>query len=281
MRDNVINNRDATTSTINYRGNISWYPLNQDLPRVSLGVMKRTRDNEVGLNNPFVASIDGTSEQAAVQNITIQNGDTLTTATPRLSDTYQFTASVSKEFSLLGTSHDASINYSLLNSADQVFEYGDSQNHSISVRVVNRFQNLPMQTNIGFNYNNSETSGGLNDVKILGANIGGSLFLLDDKLNVEMSLAFTQNRSESTPLVTSNNGTPQLSFDDYYTPGPQEEGAVTESNSYIVNTRTRYNLNERHSLLLDFKYSNVHNMLSSSITYPNDHLLQLHYIFNF
>lgn len=281
LRDNVVNRRDATTSTINYRTNVSWYPVNQDLPRVSLGFMKRTRDNEVGLNNPLVASIGGTPEQAAVQNITIQNGDTLTTPTPRLSDTYQFMASVSKEFSLLGASHDASINYSLLNTADQVFQYGDSQNHSISVRLVNRLQNLPLQTNIGFNYHNSETSGGLNDVKILGANIGGSLFLFDDKLNVEMSLAFTQNRSESIPLATSSNGTPQLSFDDYYMAGSPEEGSVTESNSYMLNTRTRYNVSDRHSFLLDFKYSNINNMLSSSVIYPNDHLLQLRYIFNF
>ncbi|WP_445665353.1 hypothetical protein [Fodinibius sp. AD559] len=281
LHDNVINNRDATTSTINYRGNISWYPSNQDLPRVSLGMMKRTRDNEVGLNNPLVASMVGTSERAAVQNLVIQNEDTLSTPTPRLSDTYQFTASVSKEFSLMGTSHDASINYSLLNTADQVFEYGDSQSHSISFRVVNRFQNYPLQTNIGFNYNNSETSGGLSDVKILGANVGGSLFLFDDKLNIEMSLAFTQNRSESIPLVISNNDTPQLLFDDYYIPGPSANGLVTESNSFMINTRTRYNLSERHSFLLDFKYSNVRNVLSSSITYPNDHLLQLRYIFNF
>ena len=281
LRDNVINNRDATTGTINYRSNISWYPLNQDWPRVSLGVMKRTRDNEVELNNPIVASVAGTPEQAAVQNITIQNGDTLATVSPRQSDTYQFTASVSKEFSLLGASHNASINYSLLNTSDWVFEYGDAESHSISVRVVNRFQNMPLQTNIGFNYNNSETSGGLNDVNIFGAHVGGSLFIFDDKLNLEMSLAFTKNRAESIPLVTNNNNTPQLSFDDYYMPGMPEDGSVRESNSFMINTRTRYNVSERHSFLIDFKYSNIRNMLSSSIVYPNDHLLQLRYIFNF
>ncbi|WP_441000924.1 hypothetical protein [Fodinibius sp. SL11] len=281
LRDNVVNNRDATTSTVNYRGNVSWYPVNQDLPRVSLGIRKRTRDNEVELNNPLVATLDGISEQAAVQNIMIQNGDTLTVATPRLSNSYQFTASISKEFSLLGTNHNASVNYSLLNTSDEVFEYGDTQSQSISARVVNRFQNLPLQTNIGFNYNNSETSGGLNDVKIAGVNIGGSVFLFDDKLNIEMSVAFTKNRSESIPLVVNDNGTPQQSFDDYYMAATAGEGSITESNSYIVNTRTRYNLNQRHSFLLDFKYSNVRNMLSSSITYPNDHLMQLRYIFNF
>jgi hypothetical protein len=203
------------------------------------------------------------------------------TEMPRVSDSYQVTASVSKEFSLLGTTHDASLNYSLLNTSDQVFKYGDSQSHSFSVRMVNRFQSLPLQTNIGFNYNNSETSGGLNDVKILGANIGGSVFLFDDKVNVEISLAFTKNKSKSVPLLTSDNGTPQLSLDDYYRPGPSDEGSHTESNSYIVNMSTRYNVNERHSFLMDVKYSNVRNMLSSSIKYPNDHLIQLRYIFNF
>lgn len=281
LRDNVVNNNDATTSTLNYRTNVSWYPINQNLPRISISGMKRTRDNAVALNNPLVASIDNIAEQAAVQNITIQNGDTLTTATPRLSDTYQFTASVNQQFSLFGISHDASINYSLLNTTDQAFEYGDSKSNSISLRLVNQFQDLPLQTNLGFNYNSSETADGLNKVSITGANLGGSVFLFDNKLNVEMSFAFTQNRSESIPLTTDDNGTPQFSFDDYYKPGSNQQKSITESNSYIANSRMRYNLNERHSFLLDAKYSNVRNMLSSSITYPNDHLIQLRYIFNF
>ncbi|MEL7833491.1 hypothetical protein [Fodinibius sp. Rm-B-1B1-1] len=281
LQDNVVGYKEATTNTINYRGNLSWYPMNQDLPRVSLGVMKRTRDNEVALNNPLVASLNGISEQAAVQNIATQNGDTVTTATPRFSETYQFNASVSQEFSLLGSTHDASVNYSLLNTTDQVFEYGDSQSQSISLRVVNHFDGLPLQTNIGFNLNKSETSGGLNTVDIMGANIGSSVFLLDRKLNVEVSLAYTQNRSETTPLVVSDSNTPQLSIDDYYEPASADVVTATESNSYIINTRTRYNLNDAHSLLLDFKYSNVRNTLASAATFPNDHLLQLRYIYNF
>lgn len=280
LHDNVVNNKDATTSTITYRTNVSWYPVDQDLPRVSLGLMRRDRDNNVGLNNPIVADLSGVAESAAIQNLSIQNGDTLTTPNPRLSKTYQFTASVSQQFSLWGITHDASLNYSLLNTNDQVFSYGDSKSNSISVNVVNRFSELPLQTNFGFNINNTQTASGLTDIQILGVNVGGSMFFFDDKLSVDMSLAFTQNRSETTTLITDTNGTPQQATDDFYKPGGNNNTSISKSNSYIINTGARYNLNNQHSFVADFRYSNVRNTLSS-VPIPNDHLMQVRYIFNF
>lgn len=280
LHDNVVGNKDATTSTVTYRGNVSYYPIDQDLPRVSLGLMKRDRDNNVGLNNPMVAGLNGVPENAAVQNLAIQNGDTVTTPAPRLSETYQFTASVSQQFSLWGITHDASLNYSLLNTANQVFKYGDAQSNSLSLNVVNRFHELPLQTNIGFNINNTKTTSGLTDIQILGANVGGSMFFLDDKLSVDLSLAFTQNRSENTTLLTDNNGTPQQTTDDYYKPGGDDNTSVSKSNSYIINAGARYNLGDQHSFVANFRYSNVRNTLSS-VPIPNDHLMQIRYIFNF
>jgi hypothetical protein len=278
LRDNVVNDQDATTHTVTYRTNISWYPIDQNLPRVSLGLMKRNRDNEVGLNNPIVSGLGGISESAAVQNIRIQNGDTLRTPSPRYSDTYQLTASVSQEFSLFGLTHDASVSYSLLNTFDDVFKYGDSNSNSVSLRVVNRYPDLPLQTNVGFNYNSTESSSGLTDIQIIGLTLGGNAFLFDDKLRVDMSLAFTKNRSVTKGLITNQNGTPQQRSDDYYVPG---SSSISESNSYIAAAGARYNLNARHAFHLDFRYSNIRNVLSTSRTIPNDHLLQARYIFNF
>jgi len=279
LHDNVVDNKDATTNTTTYRGNISWYPLSPDLPRISFGLMKRNRDNGVALNNSLVAGISGIEESAAVQNINMQQGDTLLTANPRFSDTYQFTASLSQKFSLLGISHDANLNFSLLNTKDEVFKYGDAQSNSFSIRFVNRYPNSAFQTNVGFNINNTETASGLTDIQIMGATIGGEMFFLEDRISVDMSLAFTKNRSETTALLTDNNGTPQLTADDYY----KSSGTptVSESHSYIVGGGARYRLNERHSFVLNFRYSNVQNTLSSSQTFPNDHLLQARYIFNF
>lgn len=281
LRDNVVDNKDATTSTITYRGNVSWYPVDQKLPRVSLGIMQRGRDNDVALNNPIVAAIGGVPESAAVQNLAFQNGDTLTTPSPRLTNTFQFTASVSQQFSFLDMTHNANVNFSLLNTKDQVFNFGDSQSNSFSMNVTNQFQELPLQTNIGFNINNTETASGLTDIQIIGVSLGGSVFFFDDKLSVDMSLAFTQNHSETKSLVTDDNGTPQEITDDYYKPGTTgNDVSVSKSNSYVVNTGARYNLNDRHSFVANFRYSNVRNTISS-VAIPNDHLIQLRYIFNF
>ena len=279
LHDNVVNTKDATTVTNTYRTNISWYPVDPNLPRVSLGLMKRNRDNGVALNNPIVAGLSSIAENEAVQNINIQPNDTLLTANPRYSDTYQFTASVSQEFSLLGITHDASANFSMLNTNSDVFKYGDSQSNSLSLQLVNRFDELPLQTNVGFNINNTQTSSGLTDIQIVGATMGGEFFLMDNDLSINASVAFTKNRSETTGLLTNNNGTSEQTVDDYYQPG--DSSSRSQSNSYIISAGGRYDLSQRHAFVLDFRYSNVRNTLSTSRTFPNDHLLQARYIFNF
>lgn len=275
LQDNVINNKSATTNTNTYRGNVSWYPLDQGLPRLSLGIMSRNRDNDVSLYNPFVSS---DRENAAVRNFTIQEGDTLGAPNARLTNSLQFTSSVSQEFSAFDIEHEASLSYSLITTQDERFRYGDTQSNSLSMGVVSRFQEQPLQTTFGFNVNNTETAGGLTDIRIIGVRLGGSLFLLDDKLNVNASLAFTKNRSESTALEVSDNNSQQESNDDYYVPGST---TVSESNSYIINAGGRYNLSSRHSFVVTIRYSNVRNVLVGTRGIPNDHLMQARYIFNF
>ena len=279
LQDNVINNKDATTNTTTYRTNVSWYPIEEGLPRVSIGGMKRIRDNGIVPNNPLVASINGVEEGAAVQNLILQQSDTLLTPNPRHSDTYQVTASVSQQFQLFGINHDASVYFSMLNTIDETFKYGDAQSNSFTARIVNRYPEVPLQTNVSFNMNNTETSSGLTDIQIMGASIGGEAFLFDDKLTLDISLAVTSNYSETTPLNTDTNGTPELTFDDYYRMG--DSSSVSESNSYIVGAGVRYSLNQNHAFDLDFRYTNVRSTRYTSRRLPNDHLLQARYIFNF
>ncbi|NGP89139.1 hypothetical protein [Fodinibius halophilus] len=279
LNDNVTGAKEATTNTNTYRANVSWFPLDQGLPRVSIGFLNRNRDNDVALFNPFVPK---GVESAAVQNFEVQQGDTLIAPNARLTNSYQMSTSISQEFSLLGISHNASLSYSYTKTKDQRFQYGGALSNSLSMQVVNRFEQKPLQTRIGFNYNSTETGNGLTDIKILGFRVGGSMFLLDDKLNINASFAFTKNRTESIslgiPTTISQDGDNR---NDYYEPGANNASASTsESHSYIMNASGRYNLSNQHSFLLSFRYSNIRNVLLSSAI-PNDHLIQARYIFNF
>jgi hypothetical protein len=185
---------------------------------------------------------------------------------------------VTQRFSVWGINNDASVSYSHFTTIDKKFGFGDTKSNSFSMRVINRFPDLPLQTNFGFNLNHTASGGGQADVRIIGVYIGGSLFLLNNKLNLNASLAFTKNKSRTIPLLINNNGTAE-NYDDYYQPDEQAT-SLTKSNSYIVSAGLRYNLTVHHSFLLDFRYSNVRDVLSTRAI-PNDHLLQARYIFNF
>ncbi|WP_138431310.1 hypothetical protein [Fodinibius saliphilus] len=279
LHDNVSDDKEATTNTVTYRSNVSWYPLDQGLPQLRVGFLARNRDNEVALFNPYVP--DG-MEKSAVQNFKIQEGDTLIAPNPRLTNSYQLSSSISQEFSLFNISHSASLSYSYTDTKDQRFKYGGAKSNSLSMQVVNRFEEQALQTRIGFNYNSTKTGNGLTDIKILGFRVGGSMFLMDDRLNINASLAFTKNRTESAslgiPIAVSQDGDVR---NDYYEPGANNAStSKSESHSYIINASGRYNLSDRHSFLLTLRYSNVRNVLFTSAI-PNDHLIQARYIFNF
>ena len=68
LKDNVTNNKDATTESDTYRTNLSWYPVSRKLPRMSFGFRYRNRDNGVERFNPNVPM---DLENAAVQNFVI------------------------------------------------------------------------------------------------------------------------------------------------------------------------------------------------------------------
>lgn len=275
LNDNVINNKEATTNTVTYRSNLSWYPIKPVLPQVSVGFMARTRDNGVALFNPHVSP---GLEDVAVRNFVEQDGQVTLGPNPRNSDTYQVTSSVRKQFDLLGISHDASLNFSFLNTSDRYFNYGDMKSTNFSLNIANRYQDMPLRTNIGFNLNDTQTSSGLTEITIYGLNLGGSMFFLDDRLNIDASFAFTKNRSESVPLEVNDNGTTDT-FDNFYEPN-QDARSISESNSLIVNTSARYDITQNHAVFVDFRYNNISSVLNQR-SFPNDHLLRARYIFNF
>lgn len=282
LNDNVSDTKDATTNTQTARTNVSWFPVDQSLPRISVGYMYRNRDNAVSLNNPFVGNT-GTPEDIAVRNFAISRGDTVITANPRFSKTSQITSSISQQFNLFDISHDASLNFSYLETDDKFFRYGGTTSSSVNLTLQSRFSSLPLNTKVGFNLNTSETLGGLSDVKVLGFNIGGSLILIDEKLNLNTNLALTKNNVESTSLQISNNGTSDPK-DDIYQPQTDDSGnrVIQETNNNLVILRAgaQYNLNSHHSLMVNLSYTNISNQLSS-LNPPNDHSLQARYIYRF
>jgi len=281
LNDNVIDNKAATTNTNTMRTNLSWFPIDQYLPRVSLGLMYRNRDNSVDLFNPFV---DPGIQDIALRNFELVDGDTLLSANPRLSNTVQVNSSVSQQFNLWDLRHDVSLNVSHLNTVDDAFQYGSTKNSSVNITLRSQLTSIPLDTRIGFNYNYTETLGGLTDINIFGVLIGGNIYLLDDRLNLSGNFAFTSNITESTPLEIDDNGTPSDSGDDLFQPGTDESGnrivEETRNNLYIFRAGAQYNLSSNHAFLVNFNFTNVANQLSG-VSPPNDHMLQARYIYRF
>ena len=276
LRDNVSGFEETTTNTNRYRGNLSWFPVNQDLPRISLGVSNRARENGVDVFNPFVPS---RFEDAGIQNFQQENGATLVAPRPRDSNTLRLSSSITQQFDLFGITHDASLNYSWLNTTENNFAFGDAQSNNFSFRITNRFRDLPLNTNVGFNVNNTETSNGLADISIYGANIGGTVFLLDNTLNFTANMAYTHNETDITPLGVNNNGTLDNGFDDYYEPNAVQT-TTSENNSYIFSAEGRYNVTVDHAFLISARLSNVSSSLGNN-SIPNDRIVQARYIFTF
>lgn len=275
LDDNLLNYKDATTNTATYRGNVSWFPIKEILPQVSTGFMFRTRNNGMGFYNPFIAD---PLKDVAVYNFMQQDGQPMIGPNPRSSETYQLTTSVNQSFNLFGINHDLNMNVSYLNTSDFAFRYGDINSSNYSFMLVSNFENNILRTSLGFNINNTETLGGFNEIFIYGVNLGGSVFLLDEKLNVDASIAFTKNSTESVPLEPNINGTADP-YDDFHEPN-ENKRSVSDNNSYMLSAGARYDITQNHSLLIDFRYNNVmSNIHQGSI--PNDQLLRARYIFNF
>ncbi len=272
LEDNVTNAKEATTESITYRTNVSWYPISQELPRVSLGMRYRTRDNGIARFNP---SLSPNLQNQAVQNFSISGVDTLLTSVPKDNITLNLSGSITQQFRFLDIIHDASLSFSSLKTTDDVFAFGDVKSSAMSLNFTSRFTDLKLRTQLGVTLNNTQTGSGQSDFKIFGIYAGGSYFLLESKLNINARIAATNNRSKSRALIIDPvSQADDNSNNDYFI----LDNNSTKNNygTYVIQAGAQYNLNEYHSFLFDANLTNV-----TGAGNTNDRIVQLRYLFKF
>ena len=272
LQNNVLDTKDATTTTETYRTNLSWYPVRDNLPRISVDARIRDRSNGVERTNPFVPTAE---RRAAVRNVRVQDSSVI--SNPVQSLTTQLSGSVTQQFDIGSVINDATLNVSYLQTDDEVFTYGGTESLSYSLNVRNRYSTLPLDTRFGVNVNQTESSGGLSSLNILGASVGGTAFFLDRDLRLSGTLALTVNSRTSRSLDIDDNGTPNNALDDFYEPADTE--TEQESNSYVFNLGARYQVTDRHSFRANADVNNV--VAQDDRSLPNDRVLQLRYVYDF
>lgn len=270
LNDNVANTKEATTNTLSYRTNLSWYPIKEKLPKVSAGFRYRTRDNGVERFNPEVPL---GFEGAAVQNIRIVDGDTLTTTVPRLNNTLNLNFSITQQLRFLDMVHDATLSISTLRTQDDVFAYGDAQNAAFSMNIGTRFEDIPLRTQLGMTINNTKAGSGQLDIDIFGMYAGGTYFMLDGKLSLNGRLAFTSNISRTKTLQVEDGGDNEF-LNDYYVLSPT--ATRSKFGTYVLLTGAEYRLDQNHSFIFDSNFTNVTGENSL-----NDRIVQLRYVYRF
>jgi hypothetical protein len=271
LQNNVLDTRDATTTTETYRTNLSWYPVRDNLPRISVNASLRDRGNDVGRINPFVPADE---RMAAVRNV---REDSTVISNPIQSFTTQLSGSITQQFDIGPVINDATLNVSYLQTEDEVFTYGGTKSLSYSLNVRNRYATLPLDTRFGVNVNQTESSGGLSSLDILGVSAGGTVFLLDRDLRLGGTFALTINSRTSRSLEINDDGTPNETRDDFYEPADAE--TTRESNSYVFNLNARYRLTDRHSFRVNADVNNV--VAQDDRSLPNDRVLQFRYVYDF
>lgn len=270
LNDNVSDTKESTTNTTSYRSNVSWYPIKNKLPKISVGFRYRTRENGV---ERFNSEVPFGLENSAVQNLRVVDGDTLTTTIPRMNSTVNLSFSVTQQIRLLDIVHDATLSFSSLNTKDEVFTYGDAKNSSVSFNIGSRFENIPLRTQLGITVNSTQSGNGQLDIDIFGMYAGGSYFMLDGKLALNSRLAFTSNRSKTRTLTVAN-GEDSDFFNDYYVLSETQNSS--NFGTYVFIAGAEYKLDNNHSFLFDSNFTNVSGQNSI-----NDRVVQLRYIYRF
>lgn len=283
LRDNLLKSRDASVRTTTLRGNVSWYPLNPDLPRISVSTLYRKRDNDLDRFNPFLPETDIDIQNAALRNFRISNNDTLITSMPRLRETLSVNSAISQNFDAFDINHQLSLSYGITRTDDHRFTYGDSESHNLSLRLRSRLDQtfLPMQARLGYNITSSESVGGLSDVRIHGVNFGVETFLLENRLSLNTDLIYTQNRFRSLSLEVSDNDNPDSATDNYYVPASDSERSRRHTNSFIIRLGAQYDFTRNHGLVAMINYTNNRDPLGTLASLANDRILQLRYLFSF
>ncbi len=271
LKDNVTGAKEATTESITYRTNLSWYPISSSLPRVNVGVRYRTRDNGITRFNPYLPNY---LQNQAIQNYSVSGMDTLFATAPKNNTTINITGSISQQFDLLDAVHDASLSYSSLKTTDEVFAFGDVNSSAISLNLTSRFIQQ-FRTQVGLTVNNSQSGSGQTDIKIFGMYASGSYFLLENKLNVNARLALTKNNTKVKTLIVdpTSQEDPNRAKHYYILTGAPIENQYS---TYVIQAGAQYNLNDYHSFLVDANLTNV-----SGVGNTNDRIIQLRYIFKF
>lgn len=283
LNDNVSGTRDATTNTITYRTNVSWYPVDRKLPRVSAGLRYRTRDNGIKRQN-FLLPDDLVN--AAVQNIRQEmrsiNGQdtlvTLVTPTPRSNYTVNINTSITQQFNWMNARNDVSLSVSNLKTTDEAFAYGDVASTSFSLSLNSRFTDLPLETQFGLTVNNTESGSGQNDINIFGIYAGGNYRLMENSLTLNGRIAITSNKTASRMIEIRDNPNSEVlndnPRDNYFVLSDQ----VTRNtfSTFVLQAGARYNFNEYHAMVFDANFTNV-----SGQSRANDSIVQLRYVFSF
>lgn len=276
LKDNLTGTSEATTTTQTLRSGMSWYPLDRGMPRVSISLRYQSRANGVDRRNTY---LDGDLLQAALYNTMTGSADAVSLLpAPVSARTWQYTGSVSQQVEWMGAAHDLSLSGSLMRTFDHAFSYGDLKSSAWSLALQNRFDTMPLTTRFSFNYNHTESNSGLSKYDIIGFNIGGSLYLMDETLNLFADLAFTRNTSRSVSLQVDDNGTPDLRLDDFYYPGTG--GSHQSSNAYILQGGMRYNLTRHHVLEFNLGLTSI-SARQGIYAAPNDYRMQARYIYRF
>ncbi len=284
LKDNVTGIRDATTHTATYRTNASWYPVDRKLPRVSAGIRFRMRGNGIKREN-FLLSDE--LVHAAVQNIrqemrTINGQDslvTITTATPRMNETFNINASITQQFMVLDARNDISLSISNLKTTDKVFAYGDVLSTALSLNLTSRFSGMPLESQLGFTYNNTDAGSGQTTIEITGFYVGGNYsFLEKRRLTLNGRMAITNNNTSSRMLLVRDNPiNDQLNDnprDNYYT--LSENVRKNQFQTYVLQLGARFKMDDYSSLVFDTNLTNV-----SGSDRTGDHVIQFRYIFSF
>lgn len=272
LNNNVAGTEDATTNTITYRTNVSWYPVSRSLPRVSASMRYRTRDNAVQRENIFLT---GGLVDAAIQNVIVNaDGDTVVTATPRNNTTINLNTSITQQFNAFNARNDISLSYTNLNTTDMVFAFGDVSSSAVSASFTSRFNDSPLELQFGINYNDTQTGSGQSNIKIVGYYGGGEVSFIDDRLTVDARLALTQNETTTRAIIQNDNTTDDISRDDYYELG--DETTARNFKTYVIQAGAQFDINENHALIFNSNLTNV-----SGQNRANDRIAQLRYVFRF
>lgn len=279
LNNNVSGTRNSTTNTTTYRTSTSWYPVDRSLPRVTVGFRYRVRDNDVERENFLLPP---NLVDAALQNVrqeirTIDGQDSLVTLvmpTARMNQTVNFNTSITQQFDFLDARNDVSVNFTSLNTTDEMFAYGDISSTALSLSLNSRFREMPLETQVGFTYNNTQSGSGQSDINIAGFYVGGNYRLLDNRLSVNGRLAVTGNNIASRQLLIRDYNDPSTPKDDYYVLGNN----VSENNfkTYVLQAGAQFDIDENQGLIFDANLTNVTGRGNA-----NDRIVQLRYVFRF